>query len=301
VKQIVPAPIAATQVSSSVPTTSSPGAMPPPAQNAANVAQSQAYILPGQRSISHPVTNVVPNVKHPQPDIASPAEETEPQDPDEKKKQKRAANRRSAQLSRKRKKQFIEELKEENDELRRKELILKSIPDLIVVFDSSGKIWFVSDSVNGFLDMTSEELEGTSFWDRLCPESVRLLKAAFMDALAARKSNMATTPLGSGVWELRLVDTEGKQSVITLNGVVHFSSERDSPECVCSIRPRDASSSVGAKRQRGIPVIAHQSVISKQGYVAAADETSHAAPRKAAQISDGDSGGSVISEGGSEP
>jgi PAS domain S-box-containing protein len=155
----------------------------------------------------------------------------------DKKQLKRAANRRSAQLSRKRKKQFIEELKEENDELRRKEAILRSIPDLIVVFDSAGKLWFVSHSVNRFLDFSPSELQGLSFWDRLCPESVRLLKAAFMDALAARKSDMDTAPLGTGVWELRLVDKDGSHKIITLNGVVHFSG--DAPECVCSIRPRD--------------------------------------------------------------
>merc|ERR1712137_184044 len=100
---------------------------------------------------------------------------------EEKKLQKRAANRRSAQLSRKRKKQFIEELKEENDDLRRKEQILRSIPDLIVVFDSSGKLGFVSHSVSNFLEFTPEDLIGKSFWERLCEDSVRLLKAAFMD------------------------------------------------------------------------------------------------------------------------
>ena len=156
---------------------------------------------------------------------------------DDKKQQKRAANRRSAQLSRKRKKQFIEELKEENDELRRKEQILRSIPDLIVVFDSSGKLGFVSRSVSRFVDMTPEELEGTSFWDRLCEDSVRLLKAAFMDSLAARKAESETAPLGSGVWELRLVNKDSSYSIVTLNGVVHFSGE--APECVCCIRPRD--------------------------------------------------------------
>ncbi|KAL3893287.1 MAG: hypothetical protein SGARI_008264, partial [Bacillariaceae sp.] len=121
-----------------------------------------------------------------------------------KKLQKRAANRRSAQLSRKRKKQFIEELKEENDDLRRKEQILRAIPDLIVVFDSSGKLGFVSESVGRFIDMAPEELTGSSFWDRLCEDSVRLLKAAFMDSLAARQDDSDTAPLGSGVWELRL-------------------------------------------------------------------------------------------------
>lgn len=166
----------------------------------------------------------------------------------DKKFHKRAANRRSAQLSRKRKKQFIEELKDENDELRRKEQILRSIPDLIVVFDSTGKLWFVSQSVSRFMNMTAKELEGTSFWDRLCEDSVRLLKAAFMDSLAARNDDSDSAPLGCGIWELRLVDKDGSHKIVTLNGVVHFSGDR--PECVCSIRPRDDPSMLPKRKQR---------------------------------------------------
>jgi len=155
--------------------------------------------------------------------------------PDDKKQLKRAANRRSAQLSRKRKKVFIEELKDENDELRRKEQILKNIPDLIIVFEPTGKIFFVSHSVSNFLDYSPDELEGLSLWDRLSSESVRLIKAAFMDALAARSPGGDMVPLG-GVWDLELVDKSGKLKEVTLNGVVHFKG--DSPECVCSIRSR---------------------------------------------------------------
>lgn len=154
---------------------------------------------------------------------------------EDKKQHKRAANRKSAQLSRKRKKAYIEELKDENDDLRRKEQILRSIPDLVVVFDSSGKLGFVSESFARFLDMSSEDLEGTSFWERICHDSVRLLKAAFMDALAAREPHSATAALGSGVWELRLLDKNSMYIVVALNGVVHFTGE--SPECVCCIRP----------------------------------------------------------------
>lgn len=154
-----------------------------------------------------------------------------------KKQQKRAANRRSAQLSRKRKKLFVEELKEENDDLRRKEQILMSIPDLVVVFDSSGKLWFVSQSVSRFLNFTAQELQGTSFWDRICEDSMRLVKAAFMDSLAARTPESDTAPLGNGLWELRLVDKNGSHKVVTLNGVVHFAGDR--PECVCSMRPKE--------------------------------------------------------------
>lgn len=178
----------------------------------------------------------------------------------DKKHLKRAANRRSAQLSRKRKKQFIEELKEENDELRRKEAILRSIPDLIVVFDSAGKLWFVSHSVNRFLDFSPTELQGSSFWERLCPESVRLLKAAFMDALAARKPDMDTASLGAGVWELRLVDKDGSHKVITLNGVVHFSGE--TPECVCSIRPRDEIPEGGGAAARLVAALSDSTTVS---------------------------------------
>jgi len=170
---------------------------------------------------------------------------------------KRAANRRSAQLSRKRKKQFIEELKEENDDLRRKEQILRSIPDLVVVFDSAGKLGFVSQSVSRFLAFTSNELEGTSFWNRLCDESVRLLKAAFMDALAARKPGKDTAPLGEGLWELRLVDKDGKHKIVILNGVVHFTGE--TPECVCSIRPTDDSSVQYLKMPTSMKMKAHGS------------------------------------------
>jgi hypothetical protein len=43
-----------------------------------------------------------------------------------------------------------------------------------------------------------------------------------------------TSPLGDGLWELRLKDKDGSQKLVTLNGVVHFSGDR--PECVCSIR-----------------------------------------------------------------
>jgi PAS domain S-box-containing protein len=148
---------------------------------------------------------------------------------------KRVANRRSAQLSRKRKKVYIDELQEENNDLRRKDQILRAIPDLIVVFDSAGKIWFVSESVSTFLGMAANELEGTSFWERLCDDSVRLLKSAFMDSLAAREPESDTVSLGSGVWELRLFDKDGNHKMVTLNGVVHFAGDR--PECVCSIRP----------------------------------------------------------------
>lgn len=163
---------------------------------------------------------------------------------EDKKQAKRAANRLSAHLSRKRKKMFMENLKAENEDLRHKEQILHSIPDLIVVFDSSGSMPFVSPSVSRFLDFTTEELQDTSFWDRLTEDSVRLVKNAFMDALAEKRPDDDTqdsAPLWNGESRsVELVDREeGQIKLMTLKGTVHFSGE--SPECVCSIRREDSA------------------------------------------------------------
>lgn len=226
--------------------------------------------------------------------------------PEDKREQKRAANRRSAQLSRKRKKLFIEELKEENDDLRRKEQILKSLPDLVVVFDSSGKLGFVSHSVDRLLSFSASELEGTSFWERLCEESVRLLKAAFMDSLATRESGSDTAPLGDGVWELRLVDKDNSQKLVALNGVVHFAGDR--PECVCTIRPRDEdkkrSKDQNAKKSssnNSLPAVSigsHQSALRSTDRPSAAKKAKVGKSRDLVRISD--SGNSTPESGDSE-
>lgn len=182
----------------------------------------------------------------------------------------------SAHLSRKRKKTFMDALKAENEALRHKgkkknlrlftwaccpgltvysqtssssrllsqytEQILQSIPDLIVVFDSSGQMPFISASVTRFLDFTAEELQETCFWERLTPDSVRIVKNAFMDALAIKRPHGEdSAQLWNGESKtVELVDrNEGEMKSVGLKGVVHFSGE--SPECVCSIRREDAT------------------------------------------------------------
>lgn len=154
------------------------------------------------------------------------------------KERKRAANRLSAQLSRTRKKQLAEKLSRENDELRRKEQILMNLPDLVVVFDSAGLLYFVSQTINQFINFSAAELEGKSIWERLCSESVQLVKSSFMDAMAAETTSESdTVPLGNGSWNLRLVDKDGGLVPVSVNGAVRFGGER--PECVCCFRHAD--------------------------------------------------------------
>lgn len=59
---------------------------------------------------------------------------------------RRAANRRSAQLSRARKKAHMEELKMDNRKLQRISDFIESIPDLILCVDITGKITYISDN-----------------------------------------------------------------------------------------------------------------------------------------------------------
>ena len=159
---------------------------------------------------------------------------------EEKKLAKRAANRLSAHLSRKRKKMYIDDVTSENIELRRKVQILQFIPDLIVVFDSSGSISFASQSASAFIDTQGQNLEGKSFWDYLTEDSVNLIKSAFMDALAQKRNEDDDSALlcHGGSLSVKLVDQKcvGREpSILSLKGVVHFND--NAPECISSLRP----------------------------------------------------------------
>lgn len=138
----------------------------------------------------------------------------------------------------------MEQVKRENEELRRKEQILQSIPDLIVVFDPTGNITFCSNSVTQFIDCVVDDMQDTSFWDHLTQDSVRLVKNAFMDALAVKtpEGDDSSAPLWNGqsrsvklVADMNHVE---EYTVVNMRGQVHFAG--GIPECVCSIRRHDA-------------------------------------------------------------
>lgn len=206
-----------------------------------------------------PASNAPPKKRLKSPDAPSSAQQTKQTseaigtnaqaDCDDKKLAKRAANRLSAHLSRKRKKMHIDDVTSENIDLRRKVQILQSIPDLIVVFNSSGCISFVSQSVPAFLDMQNQEIEGTTFWDYLTEDSVNLIKSEFMNALAEKRNpedDSAVLCHGQSLL-VKLVDKEGGEpSVVSFKGVVHFTD--NAPECISSMRPV-ATNSVSSSPQ----------------------------------------------------
>mmetsp|Transcript_19357 Transcript_19357/g.45327 ORF Transcript_19357/g.45327 Transcript_19357/m.45327 type:complete len:513 (+) Transcript_19357:94-1632(+) len=181
---------------------------------------------------------------------------------EDKKEAKRAANRLSAHLSRKRKKMMVEELRTEIRELRSKEMILKSIPDGVVSFDSSGTVLYANAFASGLLGRDPEGGESCALWDVVCPASAIGIKSAFMDALAKKDRGHHISGEGGGAPSkqeshsgktesdgdsddpvytlvplsdepLRVKFASGEE--MFLKGTVHFSDS--APHCVCMICP----------------------------------------------------------------
>jgi hypothetical protein len=102
----------------------------------------------------------------------------------EKKMQKRAANRRSAQLSRKRKKAFISELKIQNEQLRRHEEILEVVPDPVFAFNAlDGQIWFASNTALVQFGFEESKILQYSFFDIVSADCANRLKALIQMAM----------------------------------------------------------------------------------------------------------------------
>lgn len=103
---------------------------------------------------------------------------------DAKKRAKREANRRSAQLSRARKKQFIEELKQKNHEYQRCEQILACHPDMVFAFDATGTIEFANARACSHLDLSASEIEAQSFFEMLAADSRLRFQSALQQVMS---------------------------------------------------------------------------------------------------------------------
>lgn len=131
-------------------------------------------------------------------------------------------------------------LARENAALKHQVQILESLPDLIVGFDLSGRIFFASQSVLDFLGLTqAKDIEGTSFWELVTFESRVLIRRELDAALAAQKVQGGdAVPLASrrSLMVYVVIKKEGREEThqVSLKGMVHM-NEGD-PNCICSIR-----------------------------------------------------------------
>ncbi|CAM9673760.1 unnamed protein product [Discosporangium mesarthrocarpum] len=152
----------------------------------------------------------------------------------EKKVQKRAANRKSAQLSRKRKKAHIEELKIENEDLQRHEDILEVVPDPVFAFNAvTGKVWFASNSAAAHFGVCLEDLKAGSFYELLTNDCCKRLMTLISNATASMPEQKSV--LLKERMTVRFNKRRGTMLLGELSGRV--SKEGQNITAVCSIRP----------------------------------------------------------------
>ncbi|CAN0434200.1 unnamed protein product, partial [Ascophyllum nodosum] len=152
----------------------------------------------------------------------------------EKKLQKRAANRKSAQLSRKRKKALIEELRYENEDLQRHEDILAVIPDPVFAFDAAdGRVWFASNSASVQFGLPVEDLTSACFFDLMsedCSKRLRVLIDAALKDVSETNSALLHERM-----TVRFKKRKGAIHLGELSG--RLSKQADGITAVCSVRP----------------------------------------------------------------
>lgn len=109
--------------------------------------------------------------------------------------QRRQANRKSAQLSRARKKAHLEELKEENSRLQHMVDILDSQAEFIFSFTAKGQITYIPDRILTLIksatDDTDEEITHVS--QILTPDSVDVLFDSLSEISGSDAKSQAVT------------------------------------------------------------------------------------------------------------
>mmetsp|Transcript_32739 Transcript_32739/g.43095 ORF Transcript_32739/g.43095 Transcript_32739/m.43095 type:complete len:393 (-) Transcript_32739:183-1361(-) len=148
---------------------------------------------------------------------------------------KRAANRKSAQLSRKRKKAFVDDLKAENEMLKRNKDILDCIPDLVFAFDAlTGKVVFASNSVYQCLQVPTARLLSLSIFNLVTESSAQKLKDMLDKICSMQPTSELRIDLPKRI-DLCFLTKYMTRVWGELDGVVQFKD--DQVECICSFRP----------------------------------------------------------------
>ena len=131
---------------------------------------------------------------------------------EEKRQAKRIANRKSACTSRARKKAKIDQLMNENAQLRRLELILSYLPDPIIVVSTQGVITFCNAQVERVFKHKVSELVGANIEDVMIPKSRGVIKKLMRDMLAAEQELSETLDSNANITKKKAKSSNGEGS-----------------------------------------------------------------------------------------
>jgi len=131
---------------------------------------------------------------------------------EEKRQAKRIANRKSACTSRARKKAKIDQLMNENAQLRRLELILSYLPDPIIVVSPTGVITFCNTQVERVFKHKVNELVGANIEDVMIPKSRGVIKKLIRDMLVAEQELSETSDSNAAIAKKKMKSKSGEGS-----------------------------------------------------------------------------------------
>ena len=131
---------------------------------------------------------------------------------EEKRQAKRIANRKSACTSRARKKAKIDQLMNENAQLRRLELILSYLPDPIIVVSPTGVITFCNTQVERVFKHKVNDLVGANIEDVMIPKSRGVIKKLIRDMLVAEQELSETSDSNAAIAKKKMKSKSGEGS-----------------------------------------------------------------------------------------
>jgi len=147
----------------------------------------------------HPIHYVTHSASHHEPQLHQP-----PQDErsDLKLLSKRLSNRKSARVSRARKKAVEEELTRTNEEMKLHARLLKVLPDPILSVDKAGTIQYASPACATHFLAPETEMLGASIFKWVSRESRTLIQRHILDLFASCNdySNSNTAPEPAQLW-----------------------------------------------------------------------------------------------------
>ncbi|CAM9484028.1 unnamed protein product, partial [Discosporangium mesarthrocarpum] len=114
---------------------------------------------------------------------------------EERKRAKRAANRKAASTSRARKRELVERMSKENEEMRRRMQVLSLLPEMILSVRRDGVVTFASENCQHFLQYSAKEVDGTNIFDLVVQNSHGSLREVLEESLGDTSKEAIATAL----------------------------------------------------------------------------------------------------------
>jgi len=158
---------------------------------------------------------------------------------DEKLLSKRISNRKSARVSRARKKAVVEEMAKTNEEMKLHQRVLDLLPDAIFAVDRSGYITYSSAACSSFLKVSATDLSEQKIYRFVSPDNRETLKSHIQELFASgqKNTNQASKDKSHHTWlrphepvDVTVIRGDGSSSFCSVSSNLRCITDEDSKE-----------------------------------------------------------------------